>query len=132
MGALTPLVSRLIHAAGDPRPRNTRQGNDMRHPPADPGPPVLRARVLVVTSQPVVSAGINGLLVGRHGDLVVTTEGPEDGEPDVVFFDVIELHNGDGTDLDHWISQTSSVVIAVTRELRPDLGSEAVERGAAG
>ncbi len=104
----------------------------MRHPTADPGPPVLCARVLVVTSQPVVSAGINGLLVGRHGDLVVTTEGPEDGEPDVVFFDVIELHNGDGTDLDHWISQTSSVVIAVTRELRPDLGSEAVERGAAG
>ena len=80
----------------------------------------------------MIASGITSLLVGRHGDLLVTTEGPEDGEPDVVFFDVIELHVGNGTDLDRWVTQTASVVIAVTRELRPDLGAEALERGAAG
>ena len=65
------------------------------------------AWIQVVTSQPVVSTGITSMLVGRHGDVLVTDEGPFGDEPDVVFFDVIGLHEGDGTDLDHWISHTS-------------------------
>ena len=92
----------------------------------------MRAWVQVVTTQSVVARGITSLLEGSHGDLVITFEGPLGGEPDVVFFDVIGLHDGDGTDLDHWVSHTSSIVIAVTRDLRPDLGAEAFERGAAG
>ena len=54
--------------------------------------------------------------------MVFTTVGPVDGEPDVVLYDVIGLHEGDGADLDHWVKQTASTVIAVTPELRPDLG----------
>jgi DNA-binding NarL/FixJ family response regulator len=92
----------------------------------------VRAWIQVVTTQSVVASGITSLLEGSHGDLVITFEGPLGGEPDVVFFDVIGLHDGDGTDLDHWVSHTSSIVIAVTRDLRPDLGAEAFERGAAG
>ena len=98
----------------------------------EPSAGPVSAWIQVVSCQPVISMGITSLLVGRHGDLQITTEGPDDGEPDVVFFDVIDLLEGDGTDLDYWVSHTSSVVIAVTRDLRPDLGAEAFERGAAG
>ena len=100
--------------------------------PVDHAALPVRAWVQVVTTQSVVARGITSLLEGSHGDLVVTFEGPDGGEPDVVFFDVIGLHDGDGADLDHWVSHTSSIVIAVTRDLRPDLGAEAFERGAAG
>ena len=48
----------------------------------------------------------------------------------MVFYDVIGLHEGDGSDLDHWVAHTSSIVVAVARDLRPDLGAEAFARGA--
>ena len=83
-----------------------------------------------MTTQPVVANGIMALLEGRHGDLLITTEGPPDAEPDVVFYDVIGLHEGDGTDLDYWVAHTSSIVIAVARDLRPDLSADAFTRGA--
>ena len=95
-------------------------------------PPALPARVWiqVVTTQPVVACGISSLLVGRHGGLYITTEGSSGAEPDVVFYDVIGLYEGDGRDLDFWVAHTSSIVIAVTRDLRPDLGADAFMRGA--
>jgi hypothetical protein len=64
------------------------------------------------------------------GSTVLTTVGPVDGEPDVVLFEVSGLHDGDGADLDHWVKNTASTVIAVVNELRPDLGAIAVDRGA--
>ena len=87
-------------------------------------------RIQVVTTQPVVAHGIVKLLVGSHGDLLICTDGAPDVEPDVVFYDVIGLHEGDGADLDDWVANTSSMVIAVTRDLRPDLGADAFLRGA--
>ncbi len=90
----------------------------------------LHVWIQVVTPQSVVATGIEGLVGGRHGDLMITTEGRFGEQPDIVFYDVIGLHGGDGADLDRWVSNTDAVVIAVTHELRPDLGLAALDRGA--
>ncbi len=95
-----------------------------------PGATTTPLWVLPVTSQDVVAAGLRTLLHDHPGRLNVTTEGPADGEPDVVLYDVIRLHEGDGSDLDHWVKETGSIVIAVVRELRPDLGALALDHGA--
>jgi DNA-binding NarL/FixJ family response regulator len=97
--------------------------------PTEP-PTVAPLWVEIVTSQDVVAAGLRTILETELGSMVFTTVGPVDGEPDVVLYDVIGLHEGDGADLDHWIKQTGSTVIAVGRELRPDLGAIALDRGA--
>ena len=89
-----------------------------------------RVWIQVVTTQPVVASGIEALLQGRRDARLITTDGPLDAEPDVVFYDVIGLHEGDGSDLDHWVAHTSSIVVAVARDLRPDLAAEAFARGA--
>ena len=88
------------------------------------------AWIQVVTPQSVVANGIASLIGGRHGDLMITTEGRFGEQPDIVFYDVIGLHGGDGADLDRWVSNTDAVVIALTHELRPDLGLAALDRGA--
>ena len=97
--------------------------------PLEP-PTVSPLWVEIVTTQDVVAAGLRSILETELGSMVFTTVGPVDGEPDVVLYDVIGLHEGDGADLDRWIKQTGSTVIAVSRELRPDLGALALERGA--
>jgi DNA-binding NarL/FixJ family response regulator len=90
------------------------------------------ARLWVEISTPhdVVAAGLQTIIEAELGSKVFTTVGPVDGEPDVVFYDVMGLHEGDGADLDHWVKETASTVIAVTTQLRPDLGALALERGA--
>ena len=90
----------------------------------------LHVWIQVVTPQSVVATGVAGLIGGRHGDLMITTEGRFGEQPDIVFYDVIGLHGGDGADLDRWVSNTDAVVIALTHELRPDLGLAALDRGA--
>ena len=99
--------------------------------PFDASSPAVPLLITVVTTQDVVASGITGLLSGRRGDFLIAVAGPECGEPDVVFYDVIGLHEGDGADLDQWVAHPSSTVIAVTRELRPELGAAAIQRGAA-
>jgi len=94
------------------------------------GPQTAPLWVEIVTTQDVVAAGLRTILETELGSMVFTTVGPVDGEPDVVLYDVIGLHEGDGADLDHWVKQTGSTVIAVSRELRPDLGALALDRGA--
>ncbi|MEO5852832.1 MAG: response regulator transcription factor [Nocardioides sp.] len=85
--------------------------------------------VSVVSPQPVVEHGIASLLTGHHGGRSITTRSGN-GEPDVVFYDVVHLQDGDGADLEHWLRDTDCLVIAVTQELRPDLGALALQRGA--
>jgi len=86
--------------------------------------------VEIVSAHDVVSAGLRAIIQAELGSHVFTTVGPVDGEPDLIFYDVIGLHEGDGSDLDHWVKETASTVIAVGRDLRPDLTSLAFERGA--
>jgi hypothetical protein len=47
-----------------------------------------------------------------------------------VLFDVVALLDEDTSDLDHWVKETASTVVAMTRPLRPDLGALALEHGA--
>ena len=102
--------------------------------PTDPRSPEpsssARLWVQIVTPYDVVAAGLQTIIEAELGSKVFTTVGPVDGEPDVVFYDVIGLHEGDGSDLDHWVKETASTVIAITTDLRPDLGALALERGA--
>ena len=94
--------------------------------------PTTAIRVDVVSPHAVVVAGIRSLVEGdRHG-LHISARRREIGVPDVVFYDVIGLHESSGADLDHWVRKTGSVVIALTQELRPDLGAAALERGVDG
>ncbi len=54
----------------------------------------------------------------------------EHEEPDVLLYDVYALLDDDTSGLDHWVKETASTVVAMTRPLRPDLGALALERGA--
>lgn len=85
--------------------------------------------VEVVSAHDVVANGLRAIIQAELGSQVFTTVGPVDGEPDVVFYDVIGLHEGDGSDLDHWVKETASTVIALTRDLRPDLTTLAFDKG---
>ena len=71
----------------------------------------------MVTPQSVVANGIASLIGGRHGDLMITTEGQFGEQPDVVFYDVIGLHNGDGQRPGpRGSANTDAVIVAVTHE----------------
>ena len=93
-------------------------------------PSYRRLWVEVDTPHEVVATGLTTILQTKLGSLAFTTTGPDGGEPDVVFYDVVSLRHGDCSDLDQWVKQTASIVIALTTELRPDLGAMALERGA--
>ncbi len=95
--------------------------------PARTPPPLW---VDIISPHEVVVAGLRTIIDDELGSTVFTTSGPVSGEPDVVFYDVIGLHEGDGSDLDYWVNETASIVIAVTRERRPDLAAIAFDRGA--
>ena len=88
------------------------------------------ARVLVVSSHEVVLTGLLTILE-RSGAGWEVLAGPDGARPpDVVLYDVLGLHEGDGSDLDQWVHRGESSVIALARDLRPDLEALALERGA--
>lgn len=84
--------------------------------------------VAILTTQDVVAAGLQAILQSVSAPFVVTT-GRDEGEPDVVLYDVIKLAVEDGKDLDYWLTQAASTVIAIDRTLRPELGANARDRG---
>jgi DNA-binding NarL/FixJ family response regulator len=83
----------------------------------------------VLTTQEVVAVGLKTILETATSPFPITTSGAEGAEPDVVLYDVIKLHVEDGADLDYWLKDTASTVIAVVRTLRPDLGARAMGKG---
>lgn len=92
------------------------------------------AKVAVLSPHPVVVEGFTAML-GRHHDRVEVIDLPtsfDDLEPDVVLYDVAALADGDGVDLDELVKRTASVVLAVARDLRPDLLGKALARGVDG
>ena len=85
-------------------------------------------RIGIVTPQPLVAIGIQGLVEGRHGSRTITTDPLEDSPRSCSTSD--GLHEPDGSDLDALVARAASTVVAVTRSLRPDLGAAALARGA--
>ena len=81
------------------------------------------------TTQQVVAAGLRAILATADGPLEITFDGPAGGQPDVVLYDVINLNDGNGADLDHLLRHTVSTVIAIDRTLKPDLGIRARDKG---
>src|SRR4051794_5434345 len=83
----------------------------------------------ILTTQEVVAVGLRTILETADSPFPITTRGTQDAEPDVVLYDVIKLQVEDGADLDYWLKDTGSTVIAVVRTLRPDLGARAMAKG---
>jgi DNA-binding NarL/FixJ family response regulator len=88
-------------------------------------------RVAVVSPQAVVRHGLAELLA-RHPDRVSLVPYPNGSEPDVVLFDVVDLADGDLSGLQELLARTSAKVLAMDRELRPDLAARALASGADG
>lgn len=80
----------------------------------------------------MVAAGLRAILERCEQPIEVVELNATGPEPDVVLYDVIGLVEGDGTDLDILVGKTASTVLAAARELRPDLASQALKRGADG
>jgi DNA-binding NarL/FixJ family response regulator len=92
------------------------------------------AKVAVLSPQTAVAEGFRAML-NRYPDKVEIIDLPTtvlDVEPDIVLYDVLGLVEGDGSDLDALVKRAASVVFAVSRDLRPDLLSDALTRGADG
>jgi DNA-binding NarL/FixJ family response regulator len=85
--------------------------------------------VQIVTTQRVVELGLRAMLAGVSAPFTLTTSGPAVADPDVVLFDVICMQEGDTTELDVWVKDTATIVIAVDRTLRPALGAQARAHG---
>lgn len=88
-------------------------------------------RVAVVSPQAVVRHGLVDLLA-RHPDRVRVVPYPDGADPHVVLFDVIDLVDGDLTVLTELLISTSAKVLAMDRDLRPDLAARALAAGASG
>jgi DNA-binding NarL/FixJ family response regulator len=96
--------------------------------------PGSRIQLAIVAEQEVIAAGLSSLL-GAHADLVeIVSYTPDRGRkaPDVVLYDVVALSEGDALDLDHLVKETDAAVIAIARDLRPDLAAQALARGVDG
>jgi DNA-binding NarL/FixJ family response regulator len=94
-------------------------------------PEVLR--VAVLSPQHVVRAGLIATLL-RHPErfsVVRPPDGPEHEDPDIVLYDVIALLEDD-KELSYLVERTFSKILAVGRDLRPDLVARALKAGANG
>jgi DNA-binding NarL/FixJ family response regulator len=83
----------------------------------------------VRTTQAVVAYGLEAMLEHAGGRLSLTLTGSPELQPDVVIYDVIQLRDGNGADLDHLVRHSLSTVIALDRTLKPELGTRAREKG---
>ena len=81
------------------------------------------------TTQAVVAYGLESMLERAGSRLALTLSGPPERQPDVVIYDVIQLADGNGADLDHLLRHSLSTVIALDRSLKPELGTRARDKG---
>jgi DNA-binding NarL/FixJ family response regulator len=93
-----------------------------------PSDPLL---VAVVSPQAVVRHGLADLLA-QHPGRVVVVPFPDGVDPDVVLYDVVDLADDDSTELRELLSSTTAKVLAMSRDLRPDLAARALAAGADG
>jgi len=94
----------------------------------------LPIRVGVYSQQDIVREGIASLL-SKHPDkfdVVPTPTLAEDPDPEVVLYDAMALLEGDTRLLGYLVDMTSSKVLAVGHDLRPDLVAHALTTGVDG
>ena len=84
------------------------------------------ARVRIVSHQEVLGRGLVAML-DLHPQRSLVTDGDD---ADVVLYDVLGMHLVDGADLARLVSETAAVILAVSRDLRPDLRARALAAGA--
>ncbi|WP_246142581.1 response regulator transcription factor [Nocardioides rubriscoriae] len=92
------------------------------------------SRVAIVSPLDIVATGLAAML-DHHPDQVRVVGLPAGfgaDDPDVILYDAIGLHEGDGSDLETFVKDTSAAVLVVSQDLRPDLASRALARGADG
>ena len=68
-------------------------------------------------------------MLSEHPARAVVTEVDQ---ADVVLYDVLGVHRYNGADLTRLLRETESVILAVSRDLRPDLRARALAAGAHG
>jgi len=86
----------------------------------------------IVSAHEIVHTGLVGMFATRPGaiDVIPLDLGaPDDQQPDVILYDVFGLHDGDDDELDRLVKDTDSAVVAMARDLRPDLAARAVAKG---
>lgn len=98
---------------------------DARHDGAVPAQPT---RVGIVSHQEVLGKGLLAMLTEQPHRVRVT----EVEQADVVLYDVLGVHRNHGSDLELLVRDTRAVILAVSRDLRPDLRARALAAGAHG
>jgi DNA-binding NarL/FixJ family response regulator len=85
----------------------------------------------IISAHEIVHTGLVGMFATRPGTIEVVgfDPGAPDVQPDVILYDVFGLHDGDGDDLDGYVKDTDCAVVAMARDLRPDLAARAVAKG---
>ena len=88
----------------------------------------------IISAHEIVHTGLEGMFATRPGAvevMVLDPGAPDDQQPDVILYDVFGLHDGEGEDLDRFVKDYHSAVIAMARDLRPDLAARALAKGVA-
>ena len=86
----------------------------------------------IVSAHEIVHTGLVGMFATRPGAIEVIPldlGAADDQQPDVILYDVFGLHDGDDDELDRYVKDTDSAVVAMARDLRPDLAARAVAKG---
>ena len=94
-----------------------------------PESPVTAA---IISAHEIVHTGLAGMFDTRPGSVEVIEldpGAPDHQQPDVILYDVYGLHDGEGDDLDRFVKDYDSAVVALARDLRPDLAARAVAKG---
>jgi DNA-binding NarL/FixJ family response regulator len=90
---------------------------------------VYPVRTTLLSDQPIVVAGVERLLE-PYTDRVVLVARDTRPPADVVLYDVLGLHSGNGDDLELAIKRHPGRVLALSRELQPGLTARALALGA--
>jgi DNA-binding NarL/FixJ family response regulator len=85
-------------------------------------------KVGIVSSQEVLGKGLLAML----DEFPERVDVAEVQSADVVLYDVFGVHRSDGADLQRVLRETEAMVVAVSRDLRPDLRARALAAGAHG
>ena len=81
-------------------------------------------RLLIVSGQDVVAAGVRALLEVHPERVELLDDSSSGADPDVVLYDVLHLMTGGNAELEHHLVHSKGVV-ALGRDLRPELALRA-------